>query len=98
MVARFIIPVIAPVGANGEAGDSTDYGANPHGGGWGAPTSLHGRSERAAGLLCYRTLFRSGARCDSFLPYFFLRPPCCPVCPLASAVPPRNDQPGMPCS
>src|SRR5260370_36151807 len=27
MVARFIIP--APVGANGEAGDSTDYGPNP---------------------------------------------------------------------
>ena len=25
-------------------------------------------SKRAAAILCYRTLFRSGARCDSFLP------------------------------
>jgi len=31
-------------------------------------TGVHGRSKRAAAILCYRTLFRSGARCDSFLP------------------------------
>ena len=44
------------------------HGANPHCGGWEARTRVHGRSKRAAAILCYRTLFRSGARCDSFLP------------------------------